>query len=143
MRQDQFNVTVTVKWNNETKDLGTFDKMTGGGVDSEETKYRPGNMGAEVPLGGYKTVENIVLSRLYDLSRDQADLGWLLSAVGKGTAEVKKQFLDVDGNPKGKAIVYGSGRLKRVTPPEVDSESTDAALIELEISTGSSVAIAA
>ena len=142
-RQDQYNVTVSVtRANGDTKDLGTFDKMTGGAIDSEETKYRPGNMGAEIPLGGYKTVENIVVSRLFSLTRDNPIAGWLIGSIGKATVDVTKQPLDVDGNPTGKALVYSGGKLKRFTPPEHDSESTDAALFELEISTGSTVTVA-
>lgn len=137
-RQDQYNVTVVVTFNGETRSLGTFDKMSGGLVDSEELKYRPGAMGAQVSLGGYKSVENITVSRLFDLSRDLPQVPWLIAAAGKGDVTVTKQSLDVDGNAFGSPLVY-SGRLKKVNPPDVDSESNDAALIELEISTASTV----
>lgn len=133
-RQDQYNVTVTIG----DKDLGTFDKMTGGEIDSEETKYRPGAMGAPITLGGYVNTNNVTVSRLFKLDRDIVLVPFLRDQVGKGDAVVTKQSLDVNGNPFGTPLVY-KGKLKQFTPPEVDSESSDAALFELEISSATTV----
>lgn len=135
-RQDQYNVTVSISG---VGDLGTFDKMTGGEVDSEETKYRPGNMGDLVTLGGSVNVGNVTVSRLYTLSRDHALIPGLVNAVGKADMTVVKQSKDVNGNPFGKPLVY-SGKLKAFTPTEVDSESSDPALFELEMSSAKIVA---
>ena len=134
-RQDQYNVTVVLEANGAAMprmDLGTWDKMSGGEVDSEETKYRPGNMGAEVTLGGYTTVGNVTVSRLYDLARDHGVIKSIVNRVGKVNVTVTKQNLDTNGSPFGTPLVY-KGKLKRVTPPEVDSESADAAMVEIEI----------
>jgi hypothetical protein len=128
MRADQYNVTAVC----DGKDLGTFDKLAGGEVDSDETRYRPGAMGKPISLGGAVTVNNVTISRLFDLHREQSIIHWLMSRVGKGQMTVNKQPLDVDGNVFGRPLVY-TGKLKQVTPPEHDSESSDAALIELEI----------
>jgi len=128
-RTDQYNVTVSL----DDQDLGTWDKMTGGGVDSEEKKYKPGAMGPEVSLGGSVSVDNITVSRLYDLSRHHTTVKAIIAKVGKGTVVVSKQPLDVDGNVFGDPIVY-RGKLKTCTPPEVDSEGNDAAMVELEVS---------
>ena len=127
-RLDQYDVKVTV----DDVDLGTFDKLSGGEIDSEETTYKPGGMGARVSLGGSVNVGNVTVSRLYQLNRDHLLVHWLITRAGKGEIVVAKQPLDVDGNVFGRPIVY-SGRLKQVNPPEVDSESSDAALIELEM----------
>lgn len=130
-RQDQYNVTVSVAGTN----LGTFDKMTGGDFDSEETKYKPGAMAPQISLGGSQTVSNIVVSRLYVLERDHSIINWLKSQVGKGECVVSKQPLDINEHPFGSPIVY-QGKLKKVTPPPADSEATTTpGLIELEIST--------
>jgi hypothetical protein len=128
-RADQYNVTVSLDGNG----LGTWDKMSGGEKDSEESKYRPGGMQATLSLGGYTTVGNVTVSRLFKLDRDYAQLSNLLDRVGRGAVVVTKQSLDTDGNPYGKPTVY-TGILKTVTPPEHDSESSDAALIEIEVS---------
>lgn len=148
-RQDQYNVTVSVTRHvngaDETRNLGTFDKMGGGNADSEETKYRPGNMAEEVTLGGSRTVENVTVERLYDLARDaapvnngQSNLRWLMNGVGAALVVITKQSLDVNKNPFGNPLVY-RGTLKAVTPPDVDSESTDAAMWSMEVTTTGSV----
>lgn len=135
MRQDQYDVKVSV----DGRDLGTFDKLTGGEIDSEETTFKPGAMGARISLGGSVNVGAVTVSVLYDLARIHTLVHWLISRVGKGSAVVSKQPLDVDGIAFGRPIVY-SGKLKQVNPPEVDSESSDAALIELEITPAGTVA---
>jgi hypothetical protein len=128
VRKDQFDTTVTI----DGVLLGTFDSMTGGESDSDSLTYKPGGMAPIVTLGGTVTVGQVIIARLYRLERDHQTIAWLLSRVGKGSMVVKKQPLDTDGNTYGKPIVT-SGVLKRVTPPEVDSTSGDAALIELEM----------
>jgi hypothetical protein len=133
-RLDQYNVTVSL----DGTPLGTFDKMTGGEIDSEETKYKPGGMAPQVSLGGSVTVNNVTVSRLYRLDRDKAFESQLKSAVGKGAVKVTKQSLDVNGATFGSPLVY-SGTLKQLTFPEPDSESSAAALVALEISSASVV----
>jgi len=120
-REDQYSVTVAVNG----EDFGVWDKFSGGEVDSDELKYKPGGMAPHVSLGGSQTVNNLTVSRLYDLSRDHQQVHKLLGLAGKATVVVTKQPLDVDGNAFGRPIVY-SGKLKQVTPPDHDSESNDA-----------------
>lgn len=129
-RADTWRTTVSLNGEN----MGVWDKKTGGAIDSDETKYNPGGMAPQVSLGGKKTVENVTLSRLYRLMRDHNKVQKWINNVGKGAVVVTQQPMDVDGNPFGKPIVY-RGTLKRVTPPEVDSESNTAAMIEIEITT--------
>jgi hypothetical protein len=133
-RQDQYNVTVSVNGTN----YGTFDKMTGGDVDSEETKYNPGAMGASISLGGRRTVTNVTVQRLYDLQRDHHLVPNLLAIAGKADMVVAKQPLDADGNAFGAPIVY-TGKLKMVQLPEHDSESNSAAMLSLEMSSAGTV----
>jgi hypothetical protein len=64
----------------------------------------------------------------------------LLARVGKATIVVKKQPLDVDGNAGALRPLTYTGKLKRVHPPEPDSESSDAALLELEMTPVGTVA---
>jgi hypothetical protein len=133
-RQDQYNVTVTV----DGTDLGTFDKLTGGEIDSEETTYKVGGMGPRISLGGSVNPGNVTVQVLYDLARIHTMVHWLIGRVGKGNATISKQPLDIDGNVYGRAITYPA-KLKQVNPPEVDSESSDAALLELEFTVNGSV----
>jgi hypothetical protein len=128
MRKDQWAVGVIINGRN----LGIWDSLTGGEVDSADTTYRPGAMGDPISLGGQITVGTLTVGRLYDLQRDLPLIHWLISQVGAGTVTISKKALDPDKNVFGKPLTY-TGRLKKVTPPEVDSESSDAALITLDI----------
>lgn len=134
-RQDTYTVTVTVfRPDNPAVAMikGVWDKMSGGEIDSEESKYHPGGMGDPVSLGGRKTVGNVTVQRLYRLGRDHDALQSLINAVGKSKVTVAKQPMDIDANVYGDPIVY-NGTLKRVSPPDVDSEGSDGGIIELEI----------
>lgn len=134
-RQDQYAVSMSV----DGEKFGVYDKLSGGEIDSEEAKYRPGAMAPMVSLGGTVEVGNLTISRLYVLNRDHDRIHWLVARVGKGQVVISRQPLDVDGNAYGKPLVY-TGTLKTVTPPEVDSESSDAALLECEITPAGTVA---
>lgn len=135
-REDQFSVSVVV----DGRNLGVFDTKTGGEVDSEELKYRPGGMAQQVSLGGFVNVGNVTVGRLFDLSRDLPNVPFLNNRVGKADVNAVVQHLDVDGNPFGKPYSY-SGKLKQFTLPDHNSQSSDAALFELEISSARLTAI--
>lgn len=136
-RADQYNVTVSVtrviNGSKVTKDLGTFDTFDGGEIDSEESLYHPGGMAAAIQLGGRVTVTNVTTSRLYSLTRDHPDMGWVIAGVGKAEVTVTKTSLTVDGDAVDNPLVY-QGKLKRAAPPTHDSESSDAARWEMEVS---------
>lgn len=135
-REDQFSVSVVVGG----RSLGVFDKKTGGEVDSDELKYRPGAMSQQVSLGGFVNVGNVTVSRLFDLSRDLPDVPFLNNRVGKADISAVVQHLDVDGNPFGKPYTY-SGKFKQYKLPDHDSMSSAAALFEIEISSARLTAI--
>jgi hypothetical protein len=114
------------------RNLGTFEVKTGGESDSEETTYLLGAMGERISLGGSKTPGNVVVNRIYDLARDHTMTQWLEDRVGGSTMEVQQQPLDRAKRPWGTPIIY-KGSFKRWQPPEVDAQSSDAALLELEM----------
>src|SRR5215472_3640183 len=113
-RKDQNAVAVKV----DDRNLGIFDVMTGGEVDTTELVYKPGGMLPQISLGGIVTVGQVVLNRLYQLDRDHQTIHWLVGRVGKGRVTITKTSLDTDQNAYGAPLVY-KGVLKRVTPPEV------------------------
>lgn len=135
-RQDQYrvNVSYTDAAGKTVKIDESFDKVSGGAVDSEETKYKPGGMQPQISLGGSINVDNVTVSRLYRLDRDLDVVADLKSRVGKGTVTVTKQQLNVDGEDVGTPIVW-TGKLKRISFPDMDSESSAAGLFEIEVST--------
>jgi hypothetical protein len=47
-REDTWLVSLSI----DGRDLEVWDKLSGGEVDSDESKYRPGGMAAEISLGG-------------------------------------------------------------------------------------------
>lgn len=130
----KFRITVTIEGN----DYGVWDQFSGGDLASTVTPYVPGS-GPQVPLSGIPTVAPITVSRLYDLHRDHANLPAMFAAVGGGTCVVKLVPIDRDGNAFGKAIIW-SGILDKVTVPQADSTSSDAAKVTLEITPGGSPA---
>lgn len=134
-RQDTHRITVSIAdpTTGKMSPFGVWDKISGGAVDSDETKYYPGGMAPPVSIGGKKTPGNVTVSRLYRLERDHDRMGFLMAAAGQSQAKVSRQPLDIEGNVYGKAIVY-TGTLKSVTPPDLDSEQSGAALLALEIS---------
>lgn len=135
-REDTARVTVVI----DGVDYGVFDKLTGGSGDSEEAKYRPGGMGHQIALGGSQTVENVTVSRYFDLDRDGPVYKRWMARRGRARATITKQPLDIDGNAFGEPLVYGQAVLKQVTPPDHDSQSNDVAMVELEFSTSGTVA---
>jgi hypothetical protein len=132
-REDTYSVTVSF----DGEDTGVWDKMSGGLVDSNERKYKPGNLGEEISLGGTKTTENVSVSRNYDLERDHVGLvKRLMARTGIAEMRVKKQPLTKEGVPVGDPIVY-NGTLKSTSPPDVDSESDEAGMLEIEVTVAS------
>lgn len=129
MRQDLRTVSVTI----DNEPTGVWDAKSGGAVDSEETKYREGGGGNQVVLGGQQTTENLTCARLLKLDRDLPLLKDWMAKCGKAPVVVTEQFMDRDGNVAAIGLTY-EGVLKAVTPPEHDSESTDAARVEIEVS---------
>lgn len=127
-RQDTWTITLSINGVN----YGIWDKKSGGAVDSDDGKYYPGGMVPPIALGGKKTTDNVTLSRFYDLYDDHGKINTILAAAGKGNAVVSQRPMDPEGNPFGKAIVY-HGKLKRVAPPETDSEGTSVAMLEVEV----------
>jgi hypothetical protein len=127
-RKDQYDVTVSV---DGLGNLGTFDTFGGGEIDSDEQKYRPGGMAPPVSLGGAVTMGNVTVSRLFDLDRDNPIVHALIARVGIGGIAVTKQPLDLNKVPYGRPLVY-TGKVKKVTPPDHDSTSSDPGLLEIE-----------
>lgn len=134
-RSDQRSVSITIGG----VDTGIWDAKSGGMADSEETKYREGGGGHQVTLGGQQTLENLTCARLFKLDRDLPQIKGWMATVGRADVTVTEQFLDRDGNVANIGLTY-QGVLKSCAPPEHDSESTDAARVEIEVSVAGQVA---
>lgn len=130
VRQNDINVTVT--FNKRTVDLGTFDTWEGANVTADNTKHRRGAMGQQVAIGGPVTIEDLTVSRDYDLARDIPNRQFLSSGVGKARVTAKKTYLDSDGHAFGRPFVI-NGVLIGYNEPNGDSDSGDVAMFELVI----------
>lgn len=128
----QNNITCEVTYLGETRKLGTFDTWEGGNVTAENTKHRRGNMGPQVAIGGPVTVEDVTISRDYDLARDNPNGKWLSDAVGRATVVAIKDYLDSDGKSFGHPVTI-KGILIGYNEPNSDSDSSDVAMLELVI----------
>jgi hypothetical protein len=137
-RRDQYKVLVKVDGVNTPVEW-IFDTMTGGDIDSEELKYRPGGMAESVSLGGTRSINNVVVGKMFDYGIDLTLAKALSDAVGRATVTVTKIHLDLDKHDVGKRLVY-TGKLKNVAFPDVDSESSEAGIMTLEVSCSGTLA---
>lgn len=129
MRQDQFRIHLSIN----NIDYGEWDKCTGGESQANEIKYRPGGMQPEISLGGTVSVSDIVVERLYDVTRDGANLATFLAANGRAPATISRQPLDMNGNAQGEAMVW-TGIVKSVKLPDADGENNAAAMVSVTVS---------
>ena len=128
MAQTQQMALLTVTVDGFT--LGVFDTKSGGETTAEPTKRRAGGMGAHKSYAALPDHGDVTVSRDYDLERDHELVRRLRPRVGRARMTISEQPLDEDGAPWGRPVVY-TGRLIGVSPSEVDSDSTDAAMFEL------------
>lgn len=127
------NTLITVSVDNVN--LGTFVSKSGGQVEADESKTRLGGMGKEISLPVLSTVENVTVAKHWD-SDMRSKYASLKTKVGKKRMSVSVQALDGDGNKTGSAESY-AGIFIRITPPDQDVSSNDAAMVELELSSDS------
>lgn len=129
-REDQGHVSVHIDFPG-LGDLGVWENRTGGAGDSDSTKHREGGMGAIVSLGGPQTLDNVTVARRYDIPRDHPFIKTLYRARGRATMTVVEQPLDEYGAAWGDPTTY-TGKLKAVNPGDINANSNDVRMIELE-----------
>jgi hypothetical protein len=134
-REDQGKVTVIIEkepgvpWPG-LGNLGTWENRTGGSGGSESTKHREGGMGPLRSYGGLPTMENVVVARRYDFTRDHAKIKALFEARGRARMTVIEQPLDEYGVAFGDPISY-TGKLNDVNQGDVNANSNDIRMITL------------
>lgn len=126
--QQQSLVSVTI----DGAPLGVFDTLSGGDVSAEPAKHRSGGMGTQKAYAALGDTDDVTVSRVYERERDHDLLRRLRPRVGRGVATITDQPLDDDGARWGKPTVY-IGRLSKIAPGEVDSESGDPRMYELTV----------
>jgi len=135
-RQDTWLIKVQVQHPTTGNwiDYGTWDKMTGGAKQAQATVYHPGGMKDPISLGGKPSTTNVVVSRLARVYQDMQNISQLLDAVGSSGMKVTRVPLDFEGNTFDDIpIMTYTGKLDRVSVPDIDSEGNAATLLELEM----------
>lgn len=129
MLQKDHHTTLTI----DGVDYGAWDHKSGGELDRDEQKYTPADTVQRTYVGD-PTTGNITLERLYNPAVDGPLVAKKASLSG-APAQVVTLDRDKDGNFQGNDTPY-VGFVKTITPPEVDSNSSDVAMISIEISCG-------
>lgn len=142
--ESQAEVTVTVRrWpafveSPPSKNLGRYDKRTGGKGTSDNTKYR-GSDGREESLGGQPGTDDIEVSRLWKVLRDAPLDAALFACRGVLPVTVAEARYDKDGNRSTNPITW-NGVMTEYDPGDYDSTSNNARIAAMTISPDSSVA---
>ncbi len=115
-----------------TSSLGYWAKKTGAEVSATATQGFDG--GSSVPYVTVErpTVKNIILTKRYRASVDQELVKRLQAIVGSWTTNVTVQDTDATLTPIGSPTVYPNAVLVRVQPPDVDADSSDVKMLEIE-----------
>lgn len=126
-------VTMSVDFPTGTRQLGVFDKRTGGDTAVTAAKHRPGGWTTEKSYATLPTYADVVVSRVYERDRDHELVRSLINGSGRYMCTVVEQPLDPDGNAWGSPITW-RGRLGQVKPGDYDSTSSAVRMFEVTIS---------
>lgn len=124
--QSQYTVTVSV----DGQSLGVWDTRTGGDVDSEISKRRPGGSKKQKTYPGLPATNDVTVTRGYERERDHELARMLERRAGLAAMSVEEQPLDDEGNRWGTPKTW-SGRLKSVMTGDYDSDSGEPRMIQL------------
>lgn len=114
------------------RDLGVYDTMKGGDVQTKSAMHRPGGMGPEKSYRSLPTYSTITVTRVLERERDWELLRWLQDQSGGVRAQITKQPLDEQGNAWGTPMTW-SGRLLGVKGGDADSTSSNPLMYDFEV----------
>lgn len=128
LRQDEGTVALTV----DGRPMPfLFQKKSGGKVGSEGSKTPPGGMLPKRAHGGIQDIEDLTLEGETVPSRDNEQLQWLKSRVGKGRFGAVEHALDAEGNVIGVVNRY-TGVVSAVDLGDYDATSSDPRMFIVE-----------
>jgi hypothetical protein len=115
---------------------GYFQTKSGGEKSSETTKdYDGGSLTPEV-LAAPAEIDNVTVARSYKFSRDYSAQRAASAQVGRLRTTLSVTPTDEDLVAIGPPRTYPDALLVRVSEPEVDASSGDAATWEMEFAIG-------
>src|SRR6478609_6852423 len=118
----QNEITVDLIYAGVTYPLGVFDTWEGGNVTAESTKHRRGGMGVQIAIAGVPTIEDVTISRDYDLARDLPMAHILSDAVGRSRIVATETYLDESGKGHYPTPIILKGVLVGYNEPNSDSD---------------------
>jgi hypothetical protein len=130
---NQFSVSVSIRnpntgvWGN----YGVWDKASGGGVTSSIRKYQPGGGAREIVLGGKRTRDDVIVSKMVDVDVDWPLIVRFEQWAGIADASLSIQATRSDYTTAGIDAHPIVGKLTGVLAPEPDSESEEPGLLAL------------
>lgn len=128
LRDDQAAIHVTVTGSGLDKNV--WASMDGGDVEAQDTKTRPGGMGAEKNLGGPPTRSDCTVERQYTNDVLHPLIPVLEALCGNAAMKVSWTPLDGNGNPNGSTESI-TGILKGVKKPKWDANAQGASFLTL------------
>ena len=111
----------------------TFDKFSGGDVQSTINKHRPGGMGPEISFLALPTYSDVTITKAWNTGIDNNVWSDLTQIIGNSLVSVTVQPLDDGGNAWGSPTVY-TGRLNKAMPGGTDSNSNSVHMLEVGLS---------
>lgn len=129
LREDMADIRVSL---NGTPLFGSWATASGGALESDDQKTRPGGMGHEVSVGGHASRGDITATtQLTDHVVNAHD--GLERQVGNGSVKVSWTFLGRDRIPTGKSHTR-VGTLKAAKLPDATSGSSAQGMYEIIVS---------
>lgn len=132
LRSDQAAIHVSVfdSTGKSVLDTNVWASMDGGDLTTQDTKTRPGGMGAEENLGGPNTRSDCMVERQYTNDVIHPLIRTLEQLCGNAGAKITWTPLDGDGNKNGDTLGI-TGKLKGVKPPKWDANAQGAQFLTL------------
>lgn len=115
---------------------GTWSRKSGGEITAETTKVWDGGRRRPDVIAAPSIAGNITVGRPWDPARDAELARRLKQQVGSRYSTISITPTDVNMVALRNAEVYPDALLIRVTTPDVDASSGDAAELELEFEPG-------
>lgn len=128
IREDQADIRVTL---DGVAYGDSWKSAEGGNLEADNAKTRPGGMGRQVDLGGPAERDDLTVA----IQLTDANTAWISAfenRVGVGAVKVGITWLGPERTPVGKTHTR-VGTLKGVNTPDLDSESSDASLLEIVV----------
>lgn len=116
---------------------GFFQTKSGGSIGADTNKVWDGGQIDPDVMSSPSQIDNITVSRAFDIDRDEAMLGILRKKVGRSRHVLSVTPTNEDLQATGKPVVYSDALLVGLTEMDADSSSGDAATFEFEFAVGS------